>query len=355
VLGLALLCTGCSDTATPSGAEATPTEEQTVDLDDAYGGFRAVSESPAFGDAELAGEAADEEVQPDGYAGLSIVEREKVEQLEKGRPVHYSFTALWGDLRNAEAGSIVEPAEGDSVVWDGAMTLSRGGIRLVCVIAFERPGDHVLPRVVPRTLEWVSTTTAGFDGLRVMLVVPSDSLAPAEPETLRFRAGTYERVFTTDRLEDLEEVVEFSESQQISFRAFRADPAVAVGGFCRGRWGWAPEDSVGRFKGHWVRAGDGGVDGTVRGHYGVNSQGERVFFGKYIDPQGGFRGFVRGTWEAASQGSPGSESFRESGTFEGRWVDEQGGFVGHVSGRWDRRGIRWGVFTGRWRGHWTDA
>jgi hypothetical protein len=157
------------------------------------------------------------------------------------------------------------------------------------------------------------------------------------------------RDLATTELEDLSESHEFADSLQLSLRAFRADPAISASGFLRGRWGWAPADSVGRFHGTWVSADGGSLVGTMRGHYGLNAQNERVFFGKYIDSTGHFRGFLRGTWEATTEGSAGTPEFREAGTFSGRWIDEHDRDLGDLRGSWQRRGPHVGVLTGRWR------
>jgi hypothetical protein len=343
LLGGFLVMGGCRHD-NPAGGDAITPEDQTVDLDAPYGGFLAVDESPAFGDATLESDAAVEEQQADGYAGISILDREAVRRLEEDRPDHYALIAVWGDLRNASTNADVTHLDGTPVEWNGSMSLDEGAIRLLSLIDFERPEDGVRPRTLPTDIEWTSITHGDLDGLRVWLVVPQS----AEPETLRFKVGDYARAFPTTELEALNENYEISDSLQLSLRAFRAEPAIDVRGFLRGRWGWAPDDSVGRFHGNWVR-GDGARIGVMRGHYGFNAENERVFYGKYIDNAGHFRGFLHGTWEATTEGGPGRPGFRETGTFSGRWVDERNHDLGDLHGSWQRRGSHTGVFTGCWR------
>jgi len=250
-------------------------------------------------------------------------------------------------LRNGDPPSLDRPATGDPVTWDGTMALSQGAVRLLNLIDFERPEDRILPRTIPNQIRWTSITHGDQDGLRVLLVVPQTEGAP--PDTLTFQAGDYRRVIATADLEGLNEVVDVTDSLQVSLRAVRADPAVSASGFLRGHWGWAPGDSVGRFQGLWVRAGDGRLEGVVRGHYGIDARNASVFYGKYIDVAGHFRGFLRGTWAATAEGAVGAPGFRESGTFSGHWVDEKGSALGELSGRWMRRGDHTGVFSGDWK------
>jgi hypothetical protein len=350
LLALFFLAGGCGREKSTGSEDILTPENQTVDLNAENGGFLAVDEAPAFGDADLATETTLEENPADGYAGLSIRQRERIESLERGRPLHYALTVIWGDLRNGDAGSLNPPEQGDAVVWDGSMVLSAGAVRLLNLIDFERPEDRILPRATPEELAWASITHGDQDGLRALLIVPradtTGSAAP--PETLRFKAGDYRRDFAVADLEGLNEVVSLTDTEQISFRAVRADPAVSTRGFLRGHWGRAAEDSVGRFQGLWTRS-DGKMAGVLRGHYGRNARGESVFFGKYIDLAGRFRGFLRGTWEATAEGGEGTPGFRESGSFSGRWVDEKGLPLGELNGRWMRRGNHTGVFSGAWQ------
>lgn len=344
VLGGLLMAGGCSHDNPTGGGALTP-EDQTIDLNAPYGGFLAVDEAPAFGDAALESDMAEEEPQADGYAGISILDREAIRELEENHPDHYALIAVWGDLRDAHTSADITQLDGTPFEWDGSMSLTEGAIRLLSLIDFERPEDGVLPRTLPTDIAWTSITHGDRDGLRVWLIVPPS----AAPETLHVKVGDYVRDFVTTDLEDLNENYEVSDSLQLSVRAFRAEPAVDLRGFMRGRWGWAPADSVGRFHGNWVSADDGSPVGTMRGHYGFNAEHEPVFFGKFIDNGGHFRGFLHGTWEATSEGNAGLPGFREVGTFSGRWTDEQNHDLGNLRGRWQRRGAATGVFTGCWQ------
>jgi hypothetical protein len=346
---------GCSeDVNTPDSYNS---GSQTVDLDDSFGGFLPTDETPAFGDDQLADSASDEELVQDGYEGLSVVQLDEVSKMENNsEAVWYSLTALWGYLKDAEDnepdGSI-PPEWDEEVEWNGYMELSRGGIKLLSIILFEREhGDVILPRSDPGLIEWESTTYGHFDGLRVLLTIPPDTSRIPEPVELTFSAGSYQRVFAIEELDSLSEVIEvIPDVASISFRAFQVDPAVDVRGFCRGLWGNAEDDSVGRFKGRWVSARDGRLMGWMRGHYGVNTNGDQVFFGKYVDQLGRFKGFLRGHYEVDSSGENGTAGYLEQGVFWGGWLDRHGRALGRLDGTWGQRGAGRGRYHGTWRGN----
>jgi hypothetical protein len=345
---------GCSDQSPTRVGDIDTPEDQTIDLDDPYGGFLAVDEAPAFGDSELEAMALKEEPVEDGYAGLGLGQRAEAVAIE-GDPaaVRYCLTLLWGDLQPPAAGEGEgSPAEGPAIAWDGSLTLSNGAIRLLNVIDFERGEDDLLPRPDRTTIAWRSTTRGYLDGIRVMIVLPPDSANARLAETLTIVAGAFNEVLSTSDLEDLDRIVELSDSARVSMRAFRVDShsTAATQGFCRGQWSKAAGDSVGTFRGHWVRARDGASVGFMRGHYGVNSNGERVFFGKFTNEAGGFEGFVRGTWTIDGIGGGSAGGRLGQGRFEGDWVDAGGAALGRVRGHWSQGEDGTGTFNGIWRG-----
>ncbi|MBD3235965.1 MAG: hypothetical protein GF330_04630 [Candidatus Eisenbacteria bacterium] len=351
---LLIVLAGCSEdgTGTPNAYDS---GSQTIDLNDPYGGFLPTDEDPAFGDATLAERAGDEERVADGYAGLTVEQMEQVSSYEEDpRTEWYSFTAVWGNLSADRNSGTPEdpPQQQEEVVWDGSLELTRGGIKLLSIILFEREhGDRLLPRAVPERIEWASRTYGHYDGLRVLLAIPPDTARVEDPVELTLHAGDYERVFTLAELDSLHEEIEVGENATISLRAFQADPEVDVRGFLGGAWGKAVEDSVGHFRGRWIAARDGRLMGWLRGHYGVDEAGEQVFFGKYIDWSGRFRGLLRGHYELMSSGEPGSPGYREYGEFWGEWIGRQGQALGRLNGTWSRRGNGRGRFHGMWRGN----
>ncbi len=353
---------GCSsdESSNVTGGSTTgDPDQQTVNLDDTYGGFLAVDEDPAFGDDELAAAISEEEAVADGYEGLDPNERARAQEMEENKRVWYSLTVLWGNLDTPNENEVSGGSqEEDPVVWDGTMTIGLGAIRVMRLISFEHPEDHlILPRPAAGTVQWSSVTHGYLDGLRVLLIYGGDEPAAQAPDdTLHFSAGPLGTVsLPIEELEDLNVIYDIPGSvEKVSFSAFRVEEAHHVRGFMAGRWGWAEGDSVGRFRGRWM-SHTGAHLGFMRGHYGENSHGDQVFFGKYIDHQGAFRGFLRGTYEILrTVGNPdnpaGAPVNFEVGAFQGRWEDASGNQMGDLHGRWSRVGKRPGVFSGSWRG-----
>ncbi len=363
-----LLLAGCSDDDAGNSAMMPPDEEagdQTINLDDPYGGFNTAAEDPAFGDESLAESALLEEVASDGYDGLEGTEREDAVE-DENRPDRdfYSFTMMWGNLDERDANEAQIGGNGEPVDWSGSLLLEGGTIRLVSLIAFEHLEDYLVrPRTSRSELAWHSITRGGFDGVRVTLIVPSESEEASSEPVLQVRTvplGDEPLEFTLAQLAELDEMIEIDETgEQLSIRAFKAEPAVSVRGYTGGRWGYVLRDSTGQgepavevrgFKGRWV-AETGELLGYVRGHYGRDHLGERVFFGKYIDETGVFRGFVRGLWRLEVQrGSESDADYYEVGSFAGDWIGEHGGAIGRVAGHWSRRGARPGTYSGLWHG-----
>ncbi|MCK4303710.1 MAG: hypothetical protein KAY24_05690 [Candidatus Eisenbacteria sp.] len=350
---------GCSGEENASVPSTNDPGSQVVDLDDPYGGFQAVDEDPAFGDAALISSASSEELldENEGYDGLTPDDRMRAEDVERCKRRWYSMTILWGTLAPAETyiDSIDTSGAAETVIWDGSMTLEHGCIRVVSLVHFEPGEDFLLkPRPGPGELAWQSRTHGYYDGLRVILTVPVDSISIStnnEEVIFTFEAKPIgELSFTLNELEGLDEIIDVpSSNEQLSFRCMRMDRNVHYRGFCGGRWSWAEGDSVGRFKGRWVSA-TGRPLGYMRGHYGVKSNGEEVFFGKYINESGRFMGFLRGQYEMIRDtGKEETQTYDEVGRFHGGWVQRNGSTIGSVGGHWTRRGERPGLFSGLWR------
>lgn len=342
---------GCSDDQTTSTGDVYDPSSQTVNLNDAYGGFLPVDEDPAFDDPVLEASAAREEPQANGYAGLSPGEQTRAHALENN-PAHaaYCLALLWGelDLPDTDPESDPPPA-GDAVAWDGSLLVSAGAIKVLSLVDFERGQDELLPRAARQSLAWRSTTEGDFDGLRVLVLQPPDPTGSVSYDSLTLVVGAYTRTFQVEDLAELDELVEFADGTELSLRGFLVDPLTpAAAGFCSGRWGWAEGDSVGTFRGHWIGGRDGALVGYMRGHYGFDDQGRAVFFGKYIHLDGGFGGFLRGEWEAS--GMEQDPIHHRHGSFHGEWVSRDGYALGRLRGHWARTSDGPGVFSGAWRG-----
>jgi hypothetical protein len=98
---------------------------------------------------------------------------------------------------------------------------------------------------------------------------------------------------------------------------------------------------LGTFAGLWTNL-SGRINGFLRGGYGLDAEGNRVFYGKYIGRQGQVRGMLIGTWEPA-------EDETHMGTFQGQWVGSGGQLEGLLGGRAHGvEGYPGGFFVGRW-------
>jgi hypothetical protein len=72
----------------------------------------------------------------------------------------------------------------------------------------------------------------------------------------------------------------------------------------------------------------------VRGLFGVRASGEQVFFGKYIDLDGHFRGLFAGRYG--------------DGRFAGKWIDRDLDDHGVLGGAYRETTDGAGHFLGRW-------
>lgn len=346
LLAAVLLLSGCSEGDSGALVPAADQNPPGFDPDDPFGGFTMTDEEPAFGDPDLLAGAAEE-----ADAGDGMRNHPEIGAMDEDPDVRiYALAIVWGNLPGQEVrhGERCE-ADGTDYDWSGSVSVTTGAMVLKNTISFERrQGDRVVfPRTDRQTIEWVSHTGCGHDGLRLLVYQrPADEAGGI----LRFETALYSSEVPISSLAEMDEVIDVdAEGNQVRFLGSAVLPHEQTGrGFMRGRWGvMAPGDSVGHFQGIWVCA-RGRVEGYMRGYYGHNDAGRRVFFGKYIDERGGFRGILRGTWNPAPQEGRPLEGRR--GTFEGRWLDDGGRHDGDVAGRWHHREGGPGCFDGRW---WT--
>lgn len=334
-IALAAFLAGCflaDDTPlSPAPVPAAPGEA--IDLDSPTGGYAMTDEAPAFGE-------------PEQYEALSLETpvRDPIEATDeyqarlraRGARV-FEFRAVWGALWNADDSTRTDPCPLD---WSGTLRLEGGVIAVHRTIAFE-PEDS-LYRVDPSTIGWISHTGRHIDGVHVRLIVPSPDSARAEAPKPRLvlRTGPWSRIF------EIEELVALRLVEPVD----RCGNGIAISsverllpcphGQLAGSWKLLPPDSIappdsngvvrGRFRGVWVGAG-GNISGHLRGVFGVNSAGERVFFGKYIDTTGRFMGILRGRYGAR----PGAAELSRYplGWFAGEWIG-RGGALGRLKGHW---------------------
>ncbi|MBK9303775.1 MAG: hypothetical protein IPM94_07795 [bacterium] len=354
---LALGATGCGDErgATVPGDVAVD-DYEAMDLDKAYGGLTYSDESPAFGDAELEAmsledqeAASDDPLQDDAeLAGLEAAALGGDDPAAPPPPTVIALRLTWGQLDGAPE-DIREEVQG--LDWSGRLRVDRGLVVVRRVILFERPRDHLVrPRPDRRTVAWVSHTGPHFDGLIVEVVVPpaapdSASAGTPAPVMLHLVTPLVALDIPVAELAGLDVTHPVDElGNALRLEGHRVtDEDLCPKGFLGGIWK-ADRDSTtvegGVFKGRWVGLW-GRLHGFVRGRYGLDSSGERVFFGKYIDRQGRCRGMLAGAWEAADASGRGG--------FHGEWHNAAATVEGVLGGEYvHAAGRPAGVFSGRW-------
>ena len=283
----------------------------------------------AFGDADLMASAAAEQEYEDPVVKDPIF----TDLSRRAGTKLYAVTIYWGMLEGDRdaAGS---GTDGDLYDWSGGVQASDGAIVVRTLVSFEDDDHLLLPRPDRRTVEWVSHTGEGMDGIRLLVYQwPESELAG--PDTLTLTTAMFSHSFPLEELAALDEIYDVDDvGNKVRIQAFLTDPTASViHGFLRGRWVQIQEgETMGRFGGVWVGA-HGRLSGYFRGHYGVNREGHQVFYGKYIDQTGRFVGFLRGRWQSEGVEINGAEL----GAFSGQWLNRErhrlGALRGHYRGR----------------------
>ncbi len=364
------LLTGCSeDSESPVGAAAGTDDYSQIDFSLPYGGLTTSDEEVAFGDESLLAvalaEEGDEVLDPMAddplVRELEDLGRAEFDPDNPDQP-HFTFVHLrWGMLRDMmDSVAITPPC--DVTDWTGAVHVDRGALVVRRVIRFERPLDHIIfPRLDRQTVGLVSHTACGFDGVVLQILErPQDYDAPDSlglgPNMLHISLGAFTADIAVRDLAGMEEVYDVGDlGNKCAVTGFTlSDLEICPKGFLSGHYRRLPEDRpdsvsvdepagerYGVYAGLW-RGLEGRIGGFLRGGYGVDADGQRVFIGKYIGPRGHFRGLIRGTWE------PG-ESADMLAQFRGQWVSASGNVEGLLGGEaFPVAGTPGGFFTGRW-------
>ena len=354
---------GSDNLANPS---ATTQEENIVDLDSPTGGFSFSDENPAFGEPDLYIYSSEEPEYNDKIKDDPDIERcRKFEGAKKFR-----LRAIWGHLARSYEDSSVTDCCG--IDWSGSATFNNGIIIIEKLIAFDS-GDYVT-RKSKSTIEWISHTCPHIDGIQVKLIAPpfkpysigTDSTNTIEP-VLTIKTGPFTKSFTLMELEAL----------QLMQPVDRCGNGISINsqlilqncpqGYLLGKWERAELDTtvtdsiivvpdsfdhdndkkilLGHFKGVWI-GNNGKMAGHLRGIYGINSSGERVFFGKYINFKGHFKGILKGHYESAPEIT--AEYYLPHGIFQGYWISKNFVREGRLKGNWISDKDGHGFFYGRW-------
>lgn len=347
LLAVTALAVGCSDTAPITGAavDDVPGSNGMEDLDLSlpYGGLAFTDEPAAFGNAALLAEAVEEEAALRAEAEEAETIRQAVPTLRDAPEVARTYVRiLWGNLDGARPELRTLPEDTPAwTVWDGSLSVTEGAIALRKTILFERPYDHLLPRVGFQALSWHSTTLPHVDGILVCVLSRPDAEGNL-PGEITFETGPATRTFAIADLADLEETVRVDDQGNgVSFVGLSGRPGLCPRGFLGGLWKANDDGDGGVFRGR-VTHDHGRLRGYVMGRYGTTRDGDRVFAGKFIDEEGRILGLLQGTWEPSAEEDG-------TGVFRGRWAGRDGETAGLLRGRYltrpDRPG---GVFQGYW-------
>lgn len=336
-----------------------------MDFNDPDGGLTATDEDVAFGDEALKAMllADDQDSVDDPLADDPMVRemeersRHRERYAEGERPRFTYLKLKWGMLRGPEDTTRVEPPC-DMTDWSGSIRTDNGVVVVKRMIKFEYPADHVVfPRLDRQTVAFVSRTWCHYDGLLIQIIEPpvDETMPPEAPNKIYIDMPLYQGEFLVSELADLEDVIDVDDlGNRIQLNGFGLeDIEVCPKGWLSGRFRNLRQDRPdtaggqdrgerhGSLAGAWITL-DGRIHGFMRGGYGINADGERVFHGKYIDRRGKFCGLLRGHWEPA-------ENEGDLGEFGGKWFTRDGGVEGVLGGRAHPvPGYPGGFYEGRW-------
>lgn len=280
-----------------------------------FGALDATDEEPMFDEPstydELGEAEADPAADPEGDAteidagtaaddALAEVEADTLD--EPLQPLVYALRVTWGRQH-------FDATAAGGIDWNPTLRTDCGIVAIRRLVRFDA-GEHVVrPRTDAQSVSFVSTTGPHFDGVAIALIIPA-----AE------RGCTGNLYFESAAL-DADIVVPLDES--LTNLVLRED--VGGGNEVVG-FGQRIEPSGngacvrGHVVGRWRRAVDG--DGNVRQDLGR-------FYGRTLNEFGDLRGHVRGIW-----GRPKRGAFKGRNVFFGKYIDAAGTFKGLIAGRY---------------------
>ncbi len=316
----------CSLVAVAGACTDTPEDEadqivSSLELEN--GGLDTEDEAPSFDSPEVFASAA---IEADAvYADAMDRDSEVVALRARGDVQRLRVAAVWGRM----------PPSREEVTrrdWSGRIEVSRGAIVIRRRIGFEEATDRVLDRTGRTAVNFRSVTGPFADGLVLEVLADADLGAV----TLSYIPDSGERLdlVLSDLVGGPVSTERDADGNRIVVTALRRDRDDCDHGFMRGRW-HALRAGLGAFMGV-VSDADGATIGHLRGIYGTRRNGEQVFFSKYIDRDGRFRGIFAGHYR--------------DGAFAGRWIISTGDH-GRAGGHY-RESLPGpevgGAFVGRW-------
>ena len=289
------------------------------------GGLDMEDEAPMFGEPELYADADLVDEVP--YDDSMESDTEVAAAMNAPDAVVYNATVLWGQFPG-------DPTNTQPRNWSGTISVNRGAMILRRTIRFEGPTDQVLGRLDPQTIAFTSATMPHHDGMRLTIIDPTPEDAEPLVLTLATANGPDFSATLASLLDGPQSVEVDADGNKIVGVALAQPIDVCNHGFLAGRW-HKVADGRGRLLAR-VTDAEGDTVGHIRGVYGVRANGDKVFFGKYINTAGQFRGIFAGRYD--------------DGHFAGRWITRNGDLGalggeyretipgpevgGHMLGRW---------------------
>ncbi len=360
LFGIGLM--GCSESTNIGATDPVVADNyDDMDMNKDFGGLTYTDEAEDFGDvyyAQAALEDLDAETEDPMQQDVEVLAYE-AELLDEDpadpvrpRPEITVLRLTWGQLE----GLIEDIDETNELMdWSGMVRVDRGIAVARRLILFEKPRDHVVrPRIDRHTVAFVSHTGPHYDGLIIEIIEP-----PLDPEADTDPAPNMLHIVTpqvtldinVDELAGMDRTVDVDDlGNAMRLEGFHlSDLDLCPKGFLGGIWiaqNETTDDGTvivgGFYKGRWVDVW-GRLMGAVRGRYGIDDDGNRVFFGKYINRSGHIRGLIDGTWEPDVDGG--------RGTFTGEWINRAETVEGVLGGQYIQAAERpGGFFSGRYAG-----
>jgi hypothetical protein len=302
-------------------------DEIASDLELANGGLDTADEAPEFGDTALFAAAA---MEPD-TARVDPMDTDSgvVALRNAAGAAHLRVAMVWGQLPPDRAATTAHD-------WSGRITISRGALVVRRTIGFEAATDQIQPRTSRDVVTFTSTTQPFADGVVLEVITDATDLSTVSL-SYTSRDGAVATTVPLSALTPRPLSVDVdADGNRVIVAALRTDDACDRG-FVRGRW-HTLRPGLGRFMGVATDA-DGQRIGHLLGIWGQRATGAQVFFGKYVDGDGRFRGLMVGTYA--------------DGEFHGRWIIGTGDH-GLIQGLY-RDGARGDAIGGAFMGRWAET
>jgi hypothetical protein len=324
---------GCSGSGSANESDD-DTRSLSAALEEDNGGLSTSDEAPSFGDPSLdeAPPLADDPGDEDDTLQKSQAE-------DSNAPARvYRLAHLWGHM--PPASDAAEPPPPVAADFSGSLSIDAGAIGVSRALRFDGR-DHLEPRTSLRQVSFVSHTLPRVDGLMVTVRVPEGG-----SPIVHFATAALTTEIDVSSLEaNVGGIARAGDGANgVTWLGFEDRPG-CTSGFLAGRWKRVAP-GLGRLQGQVV--GDhGALVGHVKGLYGhARKIDQNVFFGKYIDRNGAFRGLFGGTYgDGAFRGRWGTIDPREAGALAGFISDGtvDGDGRGVFIGRFQERCGRWGI------------